>query len=699
MIIKRLILCSDSVNKYGYSFAVSSLAKALSEKALYGVPTCLGHDIHRIAGWTLPIGLYMKPGLNLALGKCLIPESDEEQKQLCILHSKELSYRNKKLCEQDIVEFKKIISDKITEKAENIYSSAVCIYDIGIINRVFPNLYKNIDEDGLINISQLFKDFVYIGGGIFKNKSSEILVFVHRYFRKSLSIFNSINHFFIDELIKEADNINIKIALDFDLIGYAKTYSQTIELEYWYGPKFNDDVSKIPSGVTVHSADEYSKYLDGIDKTEFFWKKESDMQTLEIEEIRNIPSFWVEKDSWGCRYIHSIYDDLAKSFIHFDGAIRMYTTDEMIHRISKDIRTAGKHTFYTKIFRVDGKMNIEKWKNLVCHYYQSNLLVPEYFGSLKENIRQRHSVEQEKDLVETLVPYSMKKEDGIRLFVSYHHKSEDIKKNKYERYITDCDSILYGDKNLDIIESNIFEILKAFRRKKCEIHLPSDISFIVNNDLYWNIPTIHHSNNENIEKNIAETLAILKLVFEFKEKKSPNSVISFSISWNCHDKKIKLAIIGNVSNILKWLNYNIEIPLDSNLFYSWLEKQKSFLNSNFNKNSDIDKPSINEIMCSDGSLYIKRRSLPNNIKYRRYFDDDNNVKYEFKCSTSQIDFYNAITKKEIEISDAFICEKFICSKCNKDYRLCNHSKLLDDNVTVMLKDLKFINGFLTDRKA
>lgn len=203
------------------------------------------------------------------------------------------------------------------------------------------------------------------------------------------------------ELVKQTKNekIKVRLSLDRDMIGLAQTYHDTIELEYWRGPKFNDDISQIKLGVSVHGNSEFQKQYYGISQTEFWWKNENGQQTLEAEELKEHPSNGVDDDSYGCRYVHSIYNEGAKAFEHFDGAIRMYDTEKMLMRIEKDIKSAGKNSIYTKLFRIDGELSIPDWKTLVCHYFQANPLIHEYFDAQEEIEAKPHNIEEQEKML------------------------------------------------------------------------------------------------------------------------------------------------------------------------------------------------------------------------------------------------------------------------------------------------------------
>jgi hypothetical protein len=124
----------------------------------------------------------------------------------------------------------------------------------------------------------------------------------------------------------------LRIAIDKNLIGLSETYRGVLEFDYWWGPKFNNDISSIPNEVTRYESNEEQKFFSSVLGTEFWWKTDENEKTLEIEEIREQPSLGIDKDSYGCRYIHSIYDNDKSEFIHFDSAIRLYSDEQILQR-------------------------------------------------------------------------------------------------------------------------------------------------------------------------------------------------------------------------------------------------------------------------------------------------------------------------------------------------------------------------------
>ena len=70
----------------------------------------------------------------------------------------------------------------------------------------------------------------------------------------------------------ENPELKVRLRLDPDLIGHPASAANLIELEYWRGPHFSDDISSIPNGVAEHKADDRTQFFGGVDRTQIWWK-------------------------------------------------------------------------------------------------------------------------------------------------------------------------------------------------------------------------------------------------------------------------------------------------------------------------------------------------------------------------------------------------------------------------------------------
>lgn len=262
---KLLVLNSDAINRYGYRFSVRTLKSCIDQRWISGTPSCISHDSHRPFAWTHPFCLYFEPGLVRLVGLISIPETEQEKAE-SILSAKNYFLKNMydKVAPK-ISTFRSKIGNHLSGTEKYYYPGCPAVCDDGLAKKVFSNVFSKQDNDGLIPIRLLKAK----APGVYEIDG--LLLFAHSFFRRSLSRMNVTNEVFLNilqELAKD-DRSEIKIALDEDMIGLASNFKQTIELEYWWGPKFSDNLADIPKGVTVHQADDQLKFYHGISKAEF----------------------------------------------------------------------------------------------------------------------------------------------------------------------------------------------------------------------------------------------------------------------------------------------------------------------------------------------------------------------------------------------------------------------------------------------
>jgi hypothetical protein len=158
------------------------------------------------------------------------------------------------------------------------------------------------------------------------------------------------------------------------------------EEDYWYGPPFALQRIHDPTwtGVTRHWTQPPGEPLHyPVAVTEFVWQLDSPtLKSLQIEETYYpMDTEWNPQDDkpWFInRYVHSIRDMAAHSFVHLDGAVKLFdkANYDPYKRRSK---RAALH--YKKLFRIDGVISDDDWMQLVAHYLRGNDHVHEYFGA------------------------------------------------------------------------------------------------------------------------------------------------------------------------------------------------------------------------------------------------------------------------------------------------------------------------------
>ncbi len=684
------VLNSDRINKYGYLIPISVMEGMMWMKATEGVPMHLGHDMHRPIGCMIPFALYFEPHLVRNLGLSLIPETDDELKQI-IDFKKYSTYDNlKEEIDKNGEKLYGLLKDNISQNYKYLIAGTLAIVDKNIVESLFQNLIELKDKSGLINIQDLKKDFTYKYHGVFIHNTLPLCLYSHSYFRKSLSRYNNFHHLFLDEFMSHHsdENITLKIALDWDIIGYAPTFSQTLEFEYWFGPKYNNDIDKINHGLTVHNCNDFEKKYHEISSTEFYWKNNEHLKEFELEELRenNTPTI---KDFFGCRYIHSIFDTKKKIFIHFDGAIRGYSSDLYFERIDQKMTDFGRKSDYTKLFRIDGALDLKDWKNLITKYMQGNPLIYEYFEIDKPKSQFKSTIS--KTLLQELVPHSINRSEGIRLLVSYHNKNEEYKNNTHS--ISIYDVITIDDIDYSILEFNIIEIKKALDRLGKNLFIKENCLFGDVKDEYWNIPCVFHS-AVNPTEDIKVTLLVLKNVFIKMIERKLNSVISFTISWNMEDKEVRVSCFGHIDDLYQWMLSFEEIPVNRSKFKIWLDSQKKYINSNFQKINE--KPLVQDISQFDGVIYMKRVMIDEKFNVTP-IEEENGLTCSFVIPNKDYNHYAEIVEGSIKPVMAYIIKKCTCSKSNQDYIISPHSKILDDDVYTIIEKVEGLSFYWSDK--
>lgn len=79
----------------------------------------------------------------------------------------------------------------------------------------------------------------------------------------------------------------------------------------------------------------------------------------------------------------------------------------------------GHDTQYTKLIRIDGKLKIQTWKEILTLYLKKNTSIYDYLGV--QPPKQALSKEDApKDPAKMYLPYVIRKDDGVRLYISCH---------------------------------------------------------------------------------------------------------------------------------------------------------------------------------------------------------------------------------------------------------------------------------------
>ncbi|KAA8473717.1 hypothetical protein BDE36_0201 [Arcticibacter tournemirensis] len=607
-----IVLSSDSVDRYGYRIHIKALEMMLRDRMREGIPMLFGHDHHKPIGWGTPFALYLEPHLTRLIAIQATPTTEEESEQVLNNHNIFRSNRYYNSSKKYLETFHEVLNQKGISDFKITNINCLTANREKIASTLFPELFSKDYRDELVPFSILLASFDYLGQGVFKNKTSELTVFAHRYFRRSESVHNTPNSAFLDRFLalKDEQSLDLSIRIDENQIGYAPSFQEYMELEYQWGPKYSDELESIKEGLSRHDCDDFERAYYGFSRSEFLWEwdKKKTKFSFQMEELKDEESP-TEQDQYNCRYVHTVYDKVTSCLEHFDGAVRAYDSYEMLERLDKDFKSYGKKSRYTKLFKINGKFPLETWKLLVTLYLRGNPIIYEYFGLKKDLEKLKSPVQRKLSIKESVIPYGIEPGDGIRLLISYIPIPENLKEG---RFINSFDIIGDMEKSYRCLDYYILEFKKALMRFDCDLEIPEDVLLIRSPDNYWNIPLIMH-NGENSWILLKDTIAAFKLLYSKMIDREYFFKVSMTIGIVIDGKIVQISAYGPVSELYEWLLENLPFPDEEETFADWVSHQRTYL-ERFAFNPD--KPLMAEMIQMDGVLYAKRTLLNSEYEFK-----------------------------------------------------------------------------------
>lgn len=665
---------SDTINLYGDRFTIGALVQGTHDACLLGIPTLYNHDFSKPIGWSLPLGIHFEPGLSRSTAIVQLPETKDDRNYLFNIFN---YYYKKEIIEPNsasINKLKTLLSDCLEGNEEIIIGEAVALFEKDLVKRKFPEIFSLLDKDGLIPL----EDLEPVAAGIFKK--GDFLLFANSYLRRSFCARNTLNYSLLKKLSELNHNkVEVKISIDENLIGLADAYfGERMELEYWWGPKFDDNLAKIPNGITRHEADEFQRSSLGISRTEFRWGNLSGMKVFEVEELRDIPSDPLKSEKYGCRYAHAMVNIETGSIEHLDGAIRSYTEDEIIERLDTDLARAPRNTEYKKLWRIDGEIDVPTWKSLISDYFRNNPLIGEYLGAEDKTIKNRKIIEssREKSIKELYVPFSMSKDSGIRIALSFTPR-EQIPDKEFPTVIP-LDNIFDGENTIMYVETLALEIKKILGAMGVKLEISQDISFVSFKDAYVNFPLIYIC--KNIETNIEAINTALKKLIGFLQEKFEEMFLVLKFGFPIDAERIALiSVMGPISSINAWLDTELSIvPHDYIGLRRWTENVGEYLQR---YKSNFDSPPLTEVFMPTGVLLFNRKRIDAKKFKVEYSEEIKSHTYEIEFNEEDNLNMERLLKENIKPTIGFLIKRSQCTKCKLNYKDCYCSKIMEEEVS------------------
>jgi hypothetical protein len=683
---------TDTLNRNFTKFSAGALAGALGDKWQEGVPTLVSHDFNRPIGWGWPVALHFEPGITRLVEVSEMAETDTEkatlaQKVQYYLHHKWVE-ENKKQFE----ELKTLLSSHLAGDEKLYVKECVALAGKNFARKVFHQIFEiaTQDKDGLIPLRHLQA----IGPGVYK--VDNFLLLAHPYFRRSFSRLNTLNKYFLQKFQALDNTLEPKIALDPDLVGLASSLMPYEELEYWRGPKFNTNLITIPTGVAQHEAAQRERFFFGISRTEFWWQSRDKLHILEAEELADNHMADVDDSSnnYACKYVHSMVEEDTNKIIHFDGAVRMYSEEQMLERLDTDIAKFGRHSVYTKLWRVDGTIALPIWKTLLSDFYKDNPLVGEYLGAEPAEIETE--VEEQENIRETSkleikveeTPFNiLEAGSGIRLSLAYYP----LQTYNFDRVAMPVDFLGNDKKQVIAVDAEVLELRKALLRQGADLIIPATAELVSWRDRLINLPPIIHS-AENLSNKLKQTIQAIALVIKhWREVGFLN--VCYCIGFPVVDREVRICVAGHVNDLEEWLENSLSLPpIDIEGIRRWTDQLANYLGSNYPVS--INNSIFSKMMTFSGKIWLPREPMYVQFEYK-YVPEEHAIKVSLPI-TSEEEAILFEKKQEAGFTPAFAyLTEFSCSSCEQNYRACSCSKLFDENAKRVITKMQPLILFWT----
>ncbi len=685
------VLSSDLVNRYGSRFASGEMARALRAHWLTGLPSTISHDAHRLAGWTLPTGVSITPAATRLHGVSIIPETSEEQTALENRYQHHLSTRIEEETKPHLATLQTLLNGHLCGDEKPHAAAAAAMVGPDLARRVAPAVFATEDKDGLIDLRALET----INPGVYKH--GDLVLFAHPFFRRSLSRWNNLNGAVLSALddLRQEKAATVRVRLDPDMVGLAASVTRALEFDYWYGPKFDDDLKSIHVGVTRHEASERERHFFGISRTEFWWQSRDDQHILEAEEIRDLPTLGVGATAFGCRYVHSIVDERTGGVFHLDGAIRSYDEATLIERLDVSIADAGRKTQYTKLWRADGDIPLPKWKSLIHDHFRDNPLVAEYLAPQPTQRVTKVPATTGAAAVSPrarLVPYTTDATDGMNVLMSLHEVEPLSFGN---RELRPLERITAYDVERDVIDADAVELQKALRRRGQDLHIPQEALRIAFEDRYLTIPLVRHAGADHV---VGTLDALSDLLDAWVERKDDDRAIAFSLSAPITDVDVRCSAYGHIGALRGAIHSLRALFASASLddVVAWVDSHSDATRKA--EGGERNDPARFDAMVTPYETYRVARTQIAREELLISMNGDK-IQHQLRLPADDSNLVAAVRAGQLKPAFAWIIEQSRCLRCSEPYFKCPCSKILDEDVVQNCEESQIAYAFWTDRPA
>lgn len=670
----RGIHVTDEKNRYNETIAPEAIFKAYERQWREYLPSNFEHDMTEPIGCSRADGLFFAPKIMYGLNVFMAGETGEESVGLANFG---LNCQIKAELENNSAEFDELeraLKPHLVNPSKYVFNG-VYLHDTDLVKRVFPELWESADGDGLIDLN-LLTPFC---GAYRVGDDGRFVVYAHKFFRRSFSHLNSLNADFLKRLnaLRGTDK-SVKIAIDPNCVGLASAQRHCMEYAYWWGPKFDDSLSDIPVGVTVHANEMFDKCGYGAKRTEFYWYDRNGRRTFECEEISGVAKIKNGGERLnGCRYTHSIVDGVP---VHLDGAVRMYSATDMEKRERIYLDKTDRRADYVKLWRVDGAIPVETWKELITHFYRDNMQIGEYLGGNDPQYDDiRAEKEQSKDSGPKLsdyVPCTVKRSSGLRLKFFFCEKSNTP--DGADIFVAPTDYFSQDGKTRQMYyEAEVATLNKLIERggAKCDVAPAEFVNYL---DDIHNFP-MYVCTSVAAAQRLIEAVKTLTCAWT---KHGRSAVISFSLKVPYETKAAVYSFLGHSAQFSEYFQSNAyePLPTEEAQICEWCLRFYKAI-STAERNSDAEPFDVIE---DDGLLYAKRIFVDPKCIVASDKDDEG-VAVSLKLNTDEAAF---LEQNGIYFRGVLRELQTECSKCKRDYHDCGCVTYVDEGVYKIIEKAK-----------
>ena len=317
--------------------------------------------------WLLPRAMEDEPRLGKMISMLIeqvdqVLQSENPDQPAWVSQSRHLPFENRRISATAHVIGEAVAARRLSILTADINTDTIRPYNHSDLSGLQP------DADGLVDLSHFDSGHLFLPGLRRRNSVFEILP----------SIPDAVNsmHWTLQELVKLGVKLNILIRLDPLMVHLADGYAPIIQKMLVYGKPLD---WKALANLKEENHMRWRPdpgWQEDVEFTDLVWSPGKDGVHFTCEEVPKLATCTVR----GSRYFHGIYIPGKHSFTHCDGAIRVYSAQELVYRYQAHVRQIGKIGKRIKAFLVGSEITAEEWISLVCTFYVWNNDVQNYFG-------------------------------------------------------------------------------------------------------------------------------------------------------------------------------------------------------------------------------------------------------------------------------------------------------------------------------